>query len=161
MWPRRNPGKPSPGRAWKATDRGTWLRSSAWVPVRETFFFSIHPCCFHSTPHALLRFFSPIHVAPHARVHATTCDDQRSWWSPHFPLGLPNRPSGCPFCFTLPLCARPLDFCGHIIPATGWRSALFCQRLCRHGLMIATSWVTISFNHKVGHRVYVIPACVS
>lgn len=87
-------------------------------PVRETFFFLLAiPCVSVS--------LSAFHVAPHARVHATTCHDQRPGGAPV--LGLPNRHSGCPFLFHT-TSARCSWFCGHIIPATGWHSAYCCQR---------------------------------
>lgn len=153
-----SPLQPSPGRAWPATDRGTWLRSLLG-PVRETFFFFLPSLllCIPPTPCSVSRGHSRGSL-PHARVHATTCDDQRSWWGA-LPLGLPNRASGCPFCFTT-LSGLLILWAHNSRHPAGPRH--FFASDCRHGLlMIATSWVTISFNHKISDREYVTPACLS
>lgn len=88
VWFQADPLQPSPGGSGRPQTVGT--DSTLLGPVRETFFFSSSiPCVSVS--------LSAFHVAPHARVHARTCHDQRPGGA--LVLGLPNRHSGCPFLF--------------------------------------------------------------
>lgn len=119
-----SPLQPSPGRAWPATDRGNWLRFR-WVLFAKLFFsFSI----LASIPRLVL-LLSPFTWLP---THAFM--QQRATI---------NVPGGAAFLSGFRVVPRAVRFvshyyavpdllswfCGHIIPATGWRSALFCQRL--------------------------------
>lgn len=116
VWFQADPLQPSPGGPGRRQTVGT--DSTLLGPVRETFFFSSSiPCVSDS--------LSAFHVAPHARVHATTCDDQRPGGALF--SGFRIVPSGCPFCFTL-LLRVALGSVGTLIPATGWHSAYSCQR---------------------------------
>lgn len=132
--PRRDPGRPvsTPAQPWEGLARrqtstvGTWAPPLAGSCSRNFFFFSSPIPRF-----PVVCFPFALHVALHARVHATTRDDRCRGGGP-LPLGLPG-------CVSLLFFLRDLLpgwFCGHIIPGHRLPARHVFARGFRHGLTI-------------------------
>lgn len=99
-WPRRNPGKPTPAQPWEGLDGNRpWdlAPPCCWVlSTAKLFFFFPSLLPFHPRLVSVC-FLSPFTWLPTQRVHATTCDDQRSWWSRPFLSGFRVAPRAVRF----------------------------------------------------------------
>lgn len=160
VWPRRNPGKPTPAQPWEglAGHRPWDLAPLLAGSCSRNFFLLPSLLPFH---HAL--FFSRGHSRGSPTPARTrSCNNVRR---STFVVGRPpSRASesslGLSVLFHTTLSGLLILWAHNSRHPAGPRH--FFASDCRHGLlMIATSWVTISFNHKISDREYVTPACLS